>query len=98
VEIPDWLVARVDGRSSLGRLGVVVHATAGFIDPGFKGQITLEFSNVGHLPVKLWPGMRICQLVLEELRTPCAQPYGPARGSKYQNQEGPIASRLNEDK
>lgn len=97
VAVPNFLVARVEGRSSLGRLAVVVHATAGFIDPGFEGQVTLELSNLGHVPVKLYPGMRICQLVFHEMRSPCSRPYGPGRGSKYHGQEGPVESRLDQD-
>ncbi|MFW5929798.1 MAG: dCTP deaminase [Halobacteriota archaeon] len=98
VEIPDDLVARVEGRSSLGRLAVVVHATAGFVDPGYRGQITLELSNLGTAPVALRPEeMRISQLVLTELSSPAERPYGAARGSKYQDQSGPTASRIGDD-
>lgn len=98
VVIPDDLVARVDGRSSVGRLAVVVHATAGFIDPGFLGQITLELSNIGRIPVRLYPGMRIAQIVLYRLTSPAERPYGAARGSRYQAQVGPVASRLRLDR
>ena len=98
VEIPPDLVARIEGRSSLGRLAVIVHATAGFIDPGFKGRITLELSNLGKLPVALKPKMRCSQIVFHEMRSPAARPYGEARGSKYQNQGGPIASRIGVDR
>ena len=94
VEIPADLVATVDGRSSIGRLAVVVHATAGFIDPGFRGQITLELSNIGAVPVKLYPGMRIAQIVLHQLSSAAERPYGPERGSAYQGQTGPQLSRL----
>ncbi len=95
VEIPVDLVATVDGRSSIGRLAVVVHATAGFIDPGFQGQITLELSNIGAIPVKLYPGMRVAQLVFHELKSPAEVPYGAAnRGSSYQGQRGPQTSRI----
>lgn len=98
VEIPDDLVARVEGRSSLGRLAVVVHATAGFVDPGYRGQITLELSNLGTAPVALRPEeMRISQLVLTELSSPAEVPYGEERGSKYQDQDGPTASRIGND-
>lgn len=97
VEIPEDLVARVEGRSSLGRLAIVVHATAGFIDPGFKGRITLELSNLGHVPVALRPRMRISQIVIQELTSPAERPYGADRASKYQDQGGPTASRLEED-
>ncbi len=98
VKIPADLVARVEGRSSLGRLAIVVHATAGFIDPGFEGQITLELSNLGRTAVKLYPGMRISQIVLQTMTSPAERPYGAARGSKYQGQSGPVASRISSDK
>jgi dCTP deaminase len=98
VELPNDLVARVEGRSSLGRLAIVVHATAGFIDPGFQGTITLELSNLGKLPVALRPGMRICQIAVYQLSSPAERPYGPARGSKYQGQRGPTPSKVHEDR
>ncbi len=97
VEIPDDLVAHVEGRSSLGRLAIVVHATAGLCDPGYQGQITLELSNLGTAPVALSPGMRVSQLTFTELRSPAARPYGAERGSKYQDQDGPQASRIGDD-
>ncbi len=97
VEIPPDLIAHVEGRSSLGRLAVVVHATAGLCDPGYRGQITLELSNLGAAPVALTPGMRISQLTFTELSTPAERPYGAERGSKYQNQSGPQASRIGGD-
>jgi dCTP deaminase len=97
VSIPTDLVARVDGRSSVGRLAIVVHATAGFIDPGFEGQITLELSNLGRIPVRLYPGMRIAQISLQQLSSRAESPYGVARGSHYHNQTGPQASRLRLD-
>ena len=97
VTIPSDLVARVDGRSSVGRLAIVVHATAGFIDPGFEGQVTLELSNLGRIPVRLYPGMRIAQVVLQQLTSPVARPYGASRGSRYHGQSGPQASRLRLD-
>lgn len=98
VKIPADLVARVEGRSSLGRLAIVVHATAGFIDPGFEGQITLELSNLGRTAVKLYPGMRVSQIVLHEMKSPALRPYGRERGSKYQGQSGPVASRIADDR
>ncbi|MGQ0535605.1 MAG: dCTP deaminase [Methanobacteriota archaeon] len=98
VELPDDLVARVEGRSSLGRLAIVVHATAGFIDPGFKGHITLELSNLGKVPVALHPGMRVSQIAIYPLSSPSRRPYGPARGSKYQGQVGPVPSRISSDR
>ncbi len=97
VAIPDDLVAHVEGRSSLGRLAIVVHATAGLADPGYEGQITLELSNLGTAPVALTPGMRISQLTFTELSSPAARPYGAERGSKYQGQSGPQASRIGSD-
>jgi dCTP deaminase len=97
VNIPDDLVARVEGRSSIGRLAVVVHATAGFIDPGFEGRITLELSNLGRVAVQLYPGMRISQLVFHEMTSPAERPYGPERGSKYFGQEGPVTSKIGDD-
>ncbi len=98
VAVPPDLVARVEGRSSIGRLAVVVHATAGFIDPGFDGRITLELSNLGRLPVKLYPGMRISQVVFHTMTSPAERPCGPGRGSKYQGQSGPVASRIADDR
>jgi dCTP deaminase len=97
VRIPEDLVGRVDGRSSIGRLAILVHATAGFIDPGFEGNVTLEFSNVGKMPVRLRPNMRVCQISFERLSSPAEQPYGVARGSKYQGQVGPTPSRIHRD-
>jgi dCTP deaminase len=97
VAIPPDLVAHVEGRSSLGRLAVVVHATAGLADPGYEGQITLELSNLGNAPVALTPGMRISQLTFTELTSPAERPYGEERGSKYQGQDGPQASLIGDD-
>ncbi|NLV11540.1 dCTP deaminase [Halomicrobium sp. HM KBTZ05] len=97
VEIPADLIAHVEGRSSLGRLAIVVHATAGLCDPGYEGQITLELSNLGTAPVALSPGMRISQLTFTELKTPADRPYGEERGSKYQGQTGPQASKIEKD-
>lgn len=97
VEIPPDLLANVEGRSSLGRLAVVVHATAGVVDPGYRGQITLELSNLGTAPVALKPGMRISQLVFTEMKNAAERPYGSGRGSKYQDQRGPQASRIGGD-
>ncbi|HEY7849889.1 MAG TPA: dCTP deaminase [Ktedonobacterales bacterium] len=97
VEIPTDLLARLEGRSSIGRLGIVIHSTAGFIDPGFKGQITLEISNLGRIAVALYPRMRICHLAFEEMSSPVRAGYGERRGSKYQGQSAATASRLFED-
>ena len=94
VALPDDVAARVEGKSSLGRLGLLTHATAGFVDPGFTGHVTLELSNVATLPIKLWPGMKIGQLCFFQLSSPAEHPYGSrARGSHYQGQRGPTASR-----
>jgi dCTP deaminase len=98
VRMPPDLVGMVDGRSSVGRLAVVVHATAGLIDPGFEGQITLELSNIGSIPVKLYPGMRIAQIVLHAMTSPAELPYGEARGSQYLSQTGPQPSRIRLDR
>ena len=92
--LPDDLAGRLEGKSSLGRLGLLTHSTAGFIDPGFTGHITLELSNVANLPITLWPGMKIGQLCLLRLTSPAELPYGSAQaGSKYQGQRGPTPSR-----
>ena len=94
VSVPDDLAARLEGKSSLGRLGLLTHSTAGFVDPGFSGHITLELSNVANLPITLWPGMKIGQLCLFRLTTPAEHPYGSAvYGSRYQDQRGPTPSR-----
>jgi len=98
VEVPSDLIAHVQGRSSLGRLAVVIHATAGIIDPGYRGQITLELSNLGTAPVALTPGMRISQIILTELSSPAERPYGAKRASKYQDQSGPQASKIGGDR
>ena len=94
VTLPDDVAARLEGKSSLGRLGLLTHSTAGFIDPGFSGHVTLELSNVATLPIKLWPGMKIGQLCFFRLSSPAEHPYGSDRyGSRYQGQRGPTASR-----
>lgn len=94
VSLPDDLAGRLEGKSSLGRLGLLTHSTAGFIDPGFSGHITLELSNVATLPIKLFPGMKIGQLCLFRLSSPADHPYGSDKyGSRYQGQRGPTASR-----
>jgi len=92
--LPDDIAGRLEGKSSLGRLGLLTHSTAGFIDPGFSGHVTLELSNVATLPIKLWPGMKIGQLCLFRLSSPAEHPYGSAAtGSRYQGQRGPTPSR-----
>ena len=94
ITLPDDVAGRLEGKSSLGRLGLLTHSTAGFIDPGFSGHITLELSNVANLPVKLYPGMKIGQLCLFRLSSPAENPYGSYKyGSRYQNQRGPTASK-----
>jgi len=94
----DCVAARVEGKSSLGRLGLLTHATAGFVDPGFSGHITLELFNVATLPLTLWPGMRIGQLCFFEMSGPVAHPYGSSEtGSHYQGQRGPTPSRSYEN-
>lgn len=94
VTLPDDLAGRLEGKSSLGRLGLLTHSTAGFIDPGFSGHVTLELSNVANLPITLWPGMKIGQLCILRLSSPAEHPYGAAvYGSRYQGQHGPTPSR-----
>ena len=94
VTLPDDVAARLEGKSSLGRLGLLTHSTAGFIDPGFTGHVTLELSNVATLPITLWPGMKIGQMCFFRLSSPAEAPYGSgASGSRYQGQRGPTASR-----
>jgi dCTP deaminase len=94
VTLPDDVAARLEGKSSLGRLGLLTHSTAGFIDPGFSGHVTLELSNVATLPIMLWPGMKIGQLCFFRLSSPAEHPYGSAKyGSRYQGQRGPTPSR-----
>ncbi len=94
VSLPDDIAARLEGKSSLGRLGLLTHSTAGFVDPGFRGHVTLELSNTATLPIKLWPGMKIGQLCFFQLSSASENPYGSAKyGSRYQGQRGPTASR-----
>jgi dCTP deaminase len=94
VRLPDDLVARLEGKSSLGRLGLLIHSTAGFIDPGWDGHVTLELSNVANLPITIYPGMKIGQLSFVQLSEPAEKPYGSGGlGSKYQGQRGPTPSR-----
>jgi dCTP deaminase len=94
IRLPDDLVARLEGKSSLGRLGLLIHSTAGFIDPGWDGHVTLELSNVANLPITIYHGMKIGQLSFVELTEPAETPYGAGKlGSKYQGQQGPTPSR-----
>ncbi|MFM1784395.1 MAG: hypothetical protein RLZZ579_672 [Actinomycetota bacterium] len=94
VSLPNDIAARLEGKSSLGRLGLLTHSTAGFVDPGFQGHVTLELSNTATLPIKLWPGMKIGQLCFFQLSSESENPYGSSQyGSRYQGQRGPTASR-----
>jgi dCTP deaminase len=94
VALPDDLVARLEGKSSLGRLGLLIHSTAGFVDAGWDGHLTLELSNVANLPIALYPGMKIGQISFLRMTTPAEHPYGSdVTGSKYQGQQGPTPSR-----
>ena len=98
VTLPDDIAARLEGKSSLGRLGLLTHSTAGFIDPGFSGHVTLELSNVATLPILLWPGMKIGQMCFFRLSSAAERPYGAgASGSRYQGQRGPTASRSHQN-
>jgi dCTP deaminase len=98
VSLPDDLVARLEGKSSLGRLGLLIHSTAGFVDAGWDGHLTLELSNVANLPITLYPGMKIGQISFLRMTTPADTPYGSAKvGSKYQGQRGPTPSRYYEN-
>ncbi|MHB8468401.1 MAG: dCTP deaminase [Gaiellaceae bacterium] len=98
IRLPDDLVARLEGKSSLGRLGLLIHSTAGFIDPGWDGHVTLELSNVANLPITIYAGMKIGQISFMQMTEPATTPYGAAAiGSKYKGQKGPTASRYYEN-
>jgi dCTP deaminase len=98
VALPDDLVARLEGKSSLGRLGLLIHSTAGFVDAGWDGHLTLELSNVANLPITIYPGMKIGQISFLQMSTPADQPYGTGTlGSKYKGQRGPTPSRYFEN-
>jgi dCTP deaminase len=98
VALPDDLVARLEGRSSLGRLGLMIHSTAGYVDPGWEGTLTLELSNVANLPIKLYDGMKIGQISFQRLSSAAEVPYGDKRiGSRYRGQTDPTASRYHAD-
>lgn len=97
IKIADDIVARVEGRSSLGRLGIIIHSTAGFVDAGFEGTITLEITNINRMPVALYPGMRVCQLAFELMTSPADVPYQKKASSKYQGQVMPEESRVHAD-
>lgn len=97
ITLPSDMVAYVDGRSSLGRLGITAHITSGWVDPGFSGKLVLEVSNLGKMPVKLFPGMRICKLILIKLTSPSEMPYNIRADAKYKNQEEIIQSKIHEE-
>ena len=94
IELDDDVLGRLEGRSSLGRIGIIVHGTAGLFDPGWTGKATLELSNLGRMPVALYPGMRICSMTFEQLSSRVAVPYRKKAGNKYAGQERPLASKL----
>ena len=94
LELDDDVLGRLEGRSSLGRIGIIVHGTAGLFDPGWRGKATLELSNLGHMPVALYPGMRICSFTFEQLSSPVSVPYYKKAGNKYAGQTSPFASKL----
>ena len=94
LELDDDVLGRLEGRSSLGRIGIIVHGTAGLFDPGWSGKATLELSNLGRMPVALYPGMRICSFTFEQLSSPSSMPYRKKAGNKYAGQTRPLASRL----
>jgi dCTP deaminase len=94
LELDDDVLGRLEGRSSLGRIGIIVHGTAGLFDPGWSGRATLELSNLSRMPVALYPGMRICSFTFEQLSSPSSVPYGKKKGNKYAGQDRPLASRL----
>jgi dCTP deaminase len=94
LELADDVLGRLEGRSSLGRIGIIVHGTAGLFDPGWAGKATLELSNLGRMPVALYPGMRVCSFTFEQLSTPSSMPYRKKAGNKYAGQTRPLASRL----
>jgi dCTP deaminase len=94
LELDDDVLGRLEGRSSLGRIGIIVHGTAGLFDPGWRGKATLELSNLGIMPVALYPGMRICSFTFEQLSSPVSIPYYKKVGNKYAGQTQPLASKL----
>jgi dCTP deaminase len=97
LELDDDVLGRLEGRSSLGRIGIIVHGTAGLFDPGWSGKATLELSNLSRMPVALYPGMRICSFTFEQLSTPSSMPYRKKPGNKYAGQTTPLASRLDRE-
>jgi dCTP deaminase len=97
LELADDVLGRLEGRSSLGRIGIIVHGTAGLFDPGWSGKATLELSNLSRMPVALYPGMRICSFTFEQLSTPSSMPYRSKPGNNHAGQTGPLASRLDRE-
>lgn len=98
ISLPDDLVGRLEGRSSLGRLGIVVHSTASIFDPGWSGMVVMELGNLGRMPVALYPGMRICSMTFEELSSPARVPYTKKKSAKYIGQNAPLASKIGDDR
>ncbi len=98
IELPADLAGRLEGKSSLGRLGIVIHSTAGKVDPGFKGNLVLEITNIGTVPIMLYPGMRVCQLLFEQLSSPTEIAYTERDNSKYKNQDKTVGSKASEEK
>lgn len=98
IRLPDDLVGSVDGRSSLGRLGIVVHTTSASVNPGWEGNLVLEMANVGKMPVAIYPGMRICKIMFHQMSSPAERPYGKRAGAKYQGQKSVLQSKINEEK
>jgi dCTP deaminase len=94
IKVPSNMIARLDGRSSLGRLGLVIHSTAGIVNPGFEGQLTLEIHNISHIPISIWPNTKICQITFEKLSSDCDKPYNKRASSKYNKQKGPETSKI----
>lgn len=98
IELPADLAGRLEGKSSLGRLGIVIHSTAGKVDPGFRGHLVLEITNIGNLPIKIYPEMRICQLVFETMSSPTSKAYVERLSSKYKTQAGTTGSKITDEK
>jgi dCTP deaminase len=97
ISLPDSMIGRLEGRSSLGRLGIVVHSTASIFEPGWDGVVVMELGNLGRMPVALYPGMRICSMTFEQLSSPALVPYSKKKSAKYVNQKTPISSKISED-
>jgi dCTP deaminase len=97
ITLPDNLIGRLEGRSSLGRLGIVVHSTASIFDPGWSGVVVMELGNLGRMPVALYPGMRICSMTFEELSSPALVPYTKKKSAKYVGQTTPLPSKISEE-